>query len=70
MQQEFTTTLTPAEFMLTCDMSHPDVEIYHMLMDSILTQLTKLCDEEKDLTRFREGVIDVLITFDTQPTEH
>ena len=63
-------TLTPAEFMLTSDRSHPDVEIYHQMMDTILEALTVLCNEEPDPTLFREGVIDLLIAFDTQPTEH
>tara|TARA_R110002074_G_scaffold64529_4_gene154072 strand:- start:1322 stop:1492 length:171 start_codon:yes stop_codon:yes gene_type:complete len=56
--------------MLTSDRSHPDVEIYHQMMDTILEALTVLCNEEPDPTLFREGVIDLLIAFDTQPTEH
>jgi hypothetical protein len=64
------TTLTPAEFMLTRDSSNPDVEIYHQIVDAILDTLTQLCNEVEDPTEFREGVIDILIAFDTQPTEH
>ena len=63
-------TLTPAEFMRSCDRSHEDVDIFYQLMDATLSQLTKLCEEEKDLKKFREGVIDLLITLDTQPVEH
>ena len=63
-------TLTPAEFMLTRDHSNPDIQTYHLIVDSILNQLTQLCNEVKDPTDFRNGVIDILITFDTQPTEH
>jgi len=70
MSQHSVTTLTPAEFMLTRDSSDPDVQTYHLIVDSILDRLTRLCTEVKDPEEFRDGVIDVLITFDTQPTEH
>lgn len=63
-------TLTPAEFMLSRDHSNPDIQAYHTIVDSILDQLTLLCNEESDPNKFRNGVIDVLIQFDTQPTEH
>jgi hypothetical protein len=56
--------------MLTRDSSNPDVEIYHQIVDAILDTLTQLCNEVEDPTEFREGVIDILIAFDTQPTEH
>jgi hypothetical protein len=63
-------TLTPAEFMLSRDHSNPDIQAYHTIVDSILDQLTFLCNEEPNLAKFRNGVIDILIEFDTQPTEH
>jgi len=56
--------------MLTRDHSNPDIQAYHTIVDSILDQLTLLCNEETDLPKFRDGVIDILIQFDTQPTEH
>ena len=70
MSQQSTATLTPAEFMLTRDHSNPDIRAYHDIVDSILDQLTLLCNEENNLSKFRDGVIDILIQFDTQPTEH
>jgi len=70
MSSHSVTTLTPAEFMLTRDSDDPDVQTYHLIVDSILDRLTRLCNEQDDPTKFRNGVIDVLVTFDTQPTEH
>jgi CRISPR/Cas system CSM-associated protein Csm2 small subunit len=63
-------TLTPAEFMKSCDRSVEDVEIFYQLMEATLDRLTQLCDEEKDPIKFREGVIDLLMKLDTQPVEH
>jgi len=70
MSSHSVTTLTPAEFMLTRDSDDPDVQTYHLIVDSILDRLTRLCNEQDDPAKFRNGIIDVLITFDTQPTEH
>jgi len=70
MSQHSVTALTPAEFMLTRDSLDPDIQTYHLIVDSILDRLTRLCNEVEDPAEFRDGVIDVLITFDTQPTEH
>ena len=64
------TLIMQSAIMLTRDSSNPDVEIYHQIVDAILDTLTQLCNEVEDPTEFREGVIDILIAFDTQPTEH
>ena len=64
------TLIMQSAIMLTRDSSNPDVEIYHQIVDAILDNLTLLCNEVEDPTEFREGVIDILIAFDTQPTEH
>ena len=70
MSRHSITALTPAEFMLTRDSDDPDVQTYHLIVDSILDRLTQLCNEVEDPVQFRNGIIDVLITFDTQPIEH
>jgi hypothetical protein len=70
MSHASVTALTLAAFMLTRDSSNPDIQTYHLIVDSILDQLTRLSSEEDDPAKFRDGVIDVLVTFNTRLFEH
>ena len=70
MSHASVTALTLAAFMLTRDSSNPDIQIFHLIVDSILDRITQLCSEEDDPAKFRDGVIDVLVTFNTRPIKH